>query len=59
VKKDLPSLRGRIDRLDDQIVRLLNERAQAALEVKRVKDGARMQVYAPTGRCRCIAEWPP
>lgn len=47
MKKDLPSLRGRIDRLDDQIVRLLNERAQAALEVKRVKDGARMQVYAP------------
>lgn len=47
MKKDLRAIRARIDKLDEGIVRLLNERAKAVLDVKRVKETGQMHVYAP------------
>lgn len=43
----LDRLRRRIDVLDERLVRLLNERARAVLEIKRVKDAGRHPFYAP------------
>jgi len=37
VKKELAELRNRIDELDEQIVKLLNARAQIVLDIKEVK----------------------
>ncbi len=47
MKKDLSVIRKKIDGLDGQIVRILNERAKAVLEVKRVKDAGKQQAFAP------------
>ena len=41
----LPSLRRRIDRLDRQLLRLLNERARLALHVGRLKKSRRLPVF--------------
>ena len=46
--KDIDELRQRIDWIDEQIVRLLNARAQCALEVGRCKKAAGLQIYQPT-----------
>ena len=43
----LPSLRKRIDRLDLQLLRLLNRRAQLALRVGRIKRQRRQPVFDP------------
>jgi chorismate mutase len=45
--KDIDDLRQRIDWIDEQIVRLLNARAQCALEVGRCKKAAGLQIYQP------------
>jgi len=37
VKKELAELRNRIDELDEQIVKLLNARAQIVLDIKELK----------------------
>ena len=42
---DLSDLRRRVDQLDEDIVRLLNERAQLSGEIGKLKDGG--PVYAP------------
>lgn len=39
--------RERIDRIDEQLVRLLNERATCAVEIGDVKRKANQQVYDP------------
>ena len=44
---NLPSLRKSIDRLDAQLVRLLNERTRIAREIGRVKHADGKAVYAP------------
>ncbi|MEO5896902.1 MAG: chorismate mutase [Vicinamibacterales bacterium] len=44
---DIDDLRQRIDWIDEQIVRLLNARAQCALEVGRHKKTAGLQIYQP------------
>jgi len=43
----LDDLRGDIDRLDEVIVRLLNERARCACEIGRIKKAAGVEVYQP------------
>lgn len=40
-------IRARIDELDNQIIRLLNERAKAALEIGKIKEQENSHVYAP------------
>jgi chorismate mutase len=40
-------LRGRIDKLDDELVRLLNERASHALEVGRLKQALGLESHQP------------
>ena len=45
--EDIKSLREQIDRLDEQIVRLMNERAEHALQLGALKSDARMDTYQP------------
>ncbi len=46
-EKDIDTLREQIDRLDADIVRLLNERAKCALEIGRLKKGKDQLPYVP------------
>ena len=43
----IEELRGRIDMIDDQLVRLLNVRVACAVEVGRLKHEAGMPIYQP------------
>lgn len=43
----LTTLRGQIDKLDSEIVRLINERAKIAIQVGKLKDQDGQPVYAP------------
>ena len=43
----LRTLRERIDELDEQLVRLLNQRAACALDVGRAKDALGLAIYQP------------
>lgn len=45
--KSLAELRERIDRLDDELIRLLNERASVAAGIGRLKQEHRLPVYVP------------
>ena len=47
IAERLAELRDQIDRLDEQIVRLLNERAICALQVGSLKSSAGMETYQP------------
>jgi chorismate mutase / prephenate dehydratase len=44
---DLESLRRQIDTVDEQIVRLLNERAKVVVEVGKIKRESNAPIYAP------------
>ena len=44
---DIDGLRKRIDELDQQLVKLLNERAQCAHAIGRLKRGQQMPIYEP------------
>src|SRR6478736_4393600 len=46
-KASIPALRQQIDRIDDQLLRLLNRRAALALAVAEQKAQSNSQVYAP------------
>lgn len=46
-KKQLKSLRSRIDGIDAKLVKLLNERARTVLKVKEAKDQGELHFYAP------------
>jgi chorismate mutase/prephenate dehydratase len=46
-REKMASLRREIGRLDDEILRLLNHRAQIVLEVGRVKSALKMDYYSP------------
>jgi chorismate mutase len=45
---DIADWRKRIDELDRQIVRLINERATAAREIGKLKRNTSMPIYEPT-----------
>jgi len=44
---DLKSLREKIDKIDNQILRLLNQRTRAVQEIAKLKEKARQEFYAP------------
>lgn len=43
----IKSLRKRIDRIDAQLVKLINERAEVVIEIGKLKNAAGSQIYAP------------
>jgi chorismate mutase len=43
----IDELRERIDRLDEQLVELLNERAHCALEIGKLKQAMGLEIYQP------------
>ena len=45
--EDLAALRAAIDALDEQLVRLLNERAACALAIGRAKHALGLDIYQP------------
>jgi len=45
---DIDDWRDEIDRIDEQLVRLLNERSQCAIEIGRIKRDAGLAVYSPS-----------
>jgi chorismate mutase len=45
--KDIDDLRQRIDWIDEQLVRLLNARAECALQVGHFKKACGMDIYQP------------
>ncbi len=49
-------LRKKIDEIDDQVIRLLNERAKAALEIGKLKEQANARIYAPAREKQIIAQ---
>ena len=51
----LGALRVRIDELDAQIVKLLNERANVVVDVGKVKHGGETPIYAPDREQRVLA----
>ncbi len=53
--RDLPVIRGEIDRTDDEILRLLNQRARLVAEVATLKEQLQVPFYVPS-RERQIAE---
>lgn len=55
VKDPLVDLRGRIDLLDETLVRLLNARAACALEIGRIKRELGMPIYQPEREAEVLA----
>ncbi|HEX9094270.1 MAG TPA: chorismate mutase [Coriobacteriia bacterium] len=47
VKDDIAQLRGRIDEIDCQVVKLLNERATYALKIRDLKPKVSWSLYDP------------
>ncbi len=47
MERDLDFWREKIDALDDQILELLNERAQCALSVGKIKQAEDLPLHAP------------
>jgi len=43
----IEEIRRRIDEIDENIIRLLNERAQAAIEIGKIKEQENAHIYAP------------
>jgi len=50
---DIEDWRRKIDEADEQLVRLLNERAKAAIEIGKLKRSAAMPIYEP-GREKAV-----
>lgn len=51
----IDGLRGRIDELDEALVRLLNERAACAREIGRLKTAAGEPIYQPAREAEVLA----
>jgi chorismate mutase len=51
----IEDLRGRIDVIDDQLVRLLNVRVACAVEVGRLKHEAGLPIYQPDRESQVLA----
>ena len=47
VRDQMAELRDRIDALDEQLVRLLNDRARCALALGTIKESVGMEIYQP------------
>ena len=47
LEDEMKTLRDKIDELDEQIVRLLNDRAQCALQLGRLKEQCGLATYQP------------
>jgi chorismate mutase len=52
---NIEELRGRIDVIDDQLVRLLNVRVACAVEVGRLKHEAGLPIYQPEREAQVLA----
>ena len=52
---NIEELRGRIDVIDEQLVRLLNVRVACAVEVGRLKHEAGLPIYQPDREARVLA----
>jgi chorismate mutase len=52
---DIHRLRDRIDEIDQQLVRLLNERAGCALEIGRLKEERGQPIYQPAREAEVLA----
>ncbi len=50
----LDDLRNRIDEVDAQLVKLLNECARVVVEVGKLKSRTDGPIYAPIGKSRCL-----
>ena len=46
--EQIEKFRNRIDHIDEELVRLLNERAECALEIGQIKHSSGVEVYQPT-----------
>jgi chorismate mutase len=51
---DIVSLRKQIDAIDEQLVRLLNERSSCALAIGRMKEDAREPLYQPAREAQVL-----
>lgn len=51
---NLPGLRREVDRVDDDLVRLLNRRAALALEIGRLKRAAGIALYDPAREAEVV-----
>ena len=51
----LDDLRNDIDRVDEVLVRMLNERARIACEIGRIKKGLGIEVYQPEREKQVLA----
>ncbi len=51
----IEELRGRIDVIDDQLVRLLNVRVACAVEIGRLKHGQGVPIYQPEREKQVLA----
>ena len=51
----IEDLRGRIDVIDDQLVRLLNVRVACAVEVGRLKHAVGLPIYQPEREAQVLA----
>jgi len=52
---DIDDWRNEIDKLDEQLVKLLNERSQCAIELGRIKRRRRLPIYSPDREREVIA----
>lgn len=52
----IEELRGRIDVIDDQLVRLLNVRVACAVEIGRLKHGQGVPIYQPEREKQVLAQ---
>lgn len=52
---DIEDWRKEIDRVDEQLIELLNRRAQCAIEIGRIKRKAGLAIYSPAREVEVIA----
>jgi chorismate mutase-like protein len=52
---DIEALRRRIDAIDQELVRLLNERAGCALDIGRMKEERNLPIYQPAREAEVLS----
>ena len=55
IRAGMDALRGRIDQIDEQLVRLLSERAECALGIGELKRALRLAIYQPAREADVLA----
>ena len=53
--KNIEDWRRRIDKIDEQLVKLLNERSQCAVEIGHIKQAANLPLYQPEREKQVLA----